>query len=90
LVDKQSKLRKRSCFSEPDGQDDISHHGIVWKSPIVDGDWRSRKSLPNWKKTRVQIVQDVGVSDHRLLLKIAHESKKQTFHSNEVYLMILT
>ena len=59
----------------PDGQNDVTHHGILGKLPVVNGQRRSGQSFPHWQVPLVQLLQDVSVCYDGLLFEIANESE---------------
>ena len=55
----------------PDGEDDVPHHGALPQLPVVDRDLWGGEAGPHGKLAGVQLVQDVSVGHHGLLLKVA-------------------
>ena len=62
------------CFIGPDGEYDVTHHGILGKSPVLDCQRWCWQTLPHGQVSIVQFFQDMGVCYYCLLLKIANKS----------------
>ena len=60
----------------PNGQNDVTHHGVARKSPVVNCQWRCGHVLPDWQVALVKLIQHVGVSHNCLLFKIPDKPEK--------------
>ena len=60
-------------FIRSDGQDDISHHGILAQFPVVDSYLRSGQDAPHGQLSLVDLLEYVGVGDDCLLLQVANK-----------------
>ena len=60
-------------FVRSDGQDDISHQGILPQFPVVDSYLRCRQSAPHGQLSLVELLEYVGVGDDSLLLQVANK-----------------
>ena len=58
-----------------DGEDDVPHERGLAQLPVRHGDIGRGQLGPHRQLARVQLVQDVAVSDHRLLLQVTNKSK---------------
>ena len=54
----------------PNGEDHVPHHGAGAQLPVVHSDLRGGEAGPHGQLAGVQLLQDVGVGHHGLLLKV--------------------
>ena len=57
-----------------DREEHVPHQRIGGQLPILDGQIRSGQTLPHRETSAVQLLQDMRVRNHRLLLEVPDES----------------
>ena len=60
-------------FIRSDGQDDVSHHGVLAQFPVFDGYLRCGEPAPHGQLSLVDLLEYVGVGDDCLLLQVANK-----------------
>ena len=58
-----------------DGEDNVPHERGLAQLPVGHGDIGRGQLGPHRQLARVQLVQNVAVSDHRLLLQVTNKSE---------------